>query len=82
MTEEEGTGQLGSEEVAHLHNSLLSAPPPTWSWAPVASRQAGLPAGTATRETKKQRETDFPATQGPQGADPAVSSWIPLHLQR
>ena len=56
MTEEEGTGQSGSKEVARLHNSLLSAPLPTCSWAPVASRQAGLPAGTATPETEKQRE--------------------------
>lgn len=56
MTEEEGTGQSGSEEIARLHNSLLSTPLPTWSWAPVASRQAGLPAGTTTRETEKQRE--------------------------
>lgn len=82
MTEEEEQVKSGSEEVACLHNSLLSAPlshPELGSCSFETGRSPCRDRYPRARE--RDREIDSPVTQGLQGADPAVSGWIPLHLQ-
>lgn len=83
MTEEKEQVKSGSEEVACLYNFLLSAHlshPELGSCSFATGRSACR--DRYRRDRGRDREIDSPVTQGPQGADPAVSGWIPLHLQR